>query len=162
MTAPNFPCRRVAFDGPCEDPRALAMSWIAKRKSDHWALISGTSLASDIHAWAAYNVLLRNQSRSKMKSNSLDGEYIRLLSGTHHIATSFNRAGLCKGDTAAWIVDLSGEDNQGGFVEHANAMGFELLADRPNIDIFDAERLGIFSHDYENAAIAHIHLADIR
>ena len=162
MAAPIFPCRRVTLDGPCQDPRSLAMSWIEKRKSPHWALISGTSLASEIHAWVAYNVLQRNQNRSTMKSNSLDGEFIRLLSGTHHIATSFNRAGLCKGDTEAWIVDLSGQDIEEEYSEHAEIMGFNLLEDRPDISIFDAKRMGINSTDYENAAIAHIHLADIR
>ena len=98
MSAPIFPCRRVVLDAPCEDPRSLAMSWIEKRESEHWALISGYSLASEIHAWVAFEVLMRNKKRGAMKSNSLDGEFIRLLSGTHHIATSFKRAGLCQGD----------------------------------------------------------------
>ena len=150
------------MDEPCDDPRALAMSWIEKRKSTYWALISGTCLASDIHAWVAYNVLQRNKDRSTMKSNSLDGEFIRLLSGTHHIATSFKRAGLCKGDTEAWIVDLSAEGIDDNFSEHAEIMGFKILEDRPHVGIFDAERMGITSSDLENAAIAHIHLADMR
>ncbi|MDC0557447.1 EKC/KEOPS complex subunit CGI121/TPRKB [Candidatus Poseidoniaceae archaeon] len=162
MGAPVFPCRRVTLQTPCEDPRALAMSWISNRKSDDWALISGTALASDVHAWAAYNVLIRNRERTKMKSNSIDGEFIRLLSGTHHIATSFNRAGLQKGDTTAWLVDLSCSNLELEFVEHADKMDFTLLDDRPNLEIFDSSRMGIVSPKNENAAIAHIHLADIR
>lgn len=162
MSAPDFPCRRVNLQTPCEDPRALAMSWISNRKSGDWALIGGTALASDIHAWAAYNVLIRNKERAMMKSNSIDGEFIRLLSGTHHIATSFNRAGLQKGDTTAWMVDLSCSNSDSDFVEHADKMGFTLLDDRPNLEIFDSTRMGIVSTKNENAAIAHIHLADIR
>ena len=162
MNAPVFPCRRVTLQSPCEDPRALAMSWISNRKSEHWALISGSALASDIHAWTAYNVLMRNQERSKMKSNSIDGEFIRLLSGTHHIATSFNRAGLCKGDTTAWLVDLSCTGTDEDYEEHASKMKFKILDDRPNITIFDSTRMGISVSENENAAIAHIHLADMR
>lgn len=97
-----------------------------------------------------------------MKSNSIDGEFIRLLSGTHHIATSFNRAGLCKGDTTAWLVDLSCADLDADYEEHARKMSFKILDDRPNLTIFDSMRMGISVTEDENAAIAHIHLADIR
>ncbi len=162
MSAPTFPCRRVSLDAPCEDPRALAMSWIEKRESEHWALISGLSLASEIHAWVAQEVLMRNKERGTMKSNSLDGEFIRLLSGTHHIATSFKRAGLCKGDVSAWIVDLSGQADDEMYCNHAEKMGFKILDDRPNLEIFDSQRMGIEGEKDENGAIGHIHLADLR
>ena len=115
------------------------MSWIEKRDSENWALISGYSLASDIHGWVAHEVLMRNQTRGSMKSNSLDGEFMRLLSGTHHISTSFKRAGLLQGDNEAWIVDLSGEASDELFTEHAERMGFEILDDRPGLDVFDSE-----------------------
>ena len=147
---------------PCDDPRGLAMSWISNRESENWALISGTSLASDIHGWVAHEVLMRNFARKSMKSNSLDGEFIRLLSGTHHIATSFKRAGLAKGDLNAWIVNLSGEDDDEMFNKHAMAMGFQILDQRPNLTIFDSERMGIEGAISENGAIGHIHLADLR
>ena len=81
MSPPAFPCKRVVLSEPCVDPRALAMTWIENRESENWALISGTCLASDVHGWVAYEVLMRNKERGKMKSNSLDGEFIRLLSG---------------------------------------------------------------------------------
>ena len=87
---------------------------------------------------------------------------MRLLSGTHHVAASFDRAGLCKGDTTAWIVDLSCESSSEMYVEHANKMGFTVLEDRPCLDIFDAQRIGIDVGVDENAAIAHIHLSDLR
>ncbi len=138
------------------------MSWIESRESEHWALISGYSLASEIHAWVAHEVLMRNQVRNSMKSNSLDGEFMRLLSGTHHISTSFKRAGILQGDKEAWIVDLSGEASEGLYFEHSQRMGFEILDDRPNLEIFDSERMGIEGEKSENGAIGHIHLADLR
>ena len=162
MTGPHFPCKRVALSTPCENPRELALSWIDNRDSDNWALISGTALASEIHGWVAHSVLLRNREREIMKSNSIDGEFIRLISGTHHVATSFKRAGLGVGDKTAWIVDLSGQNSEELFEKHANRMGFEILQDRPNLDIFDHQRLGIEGESSENAAIGHIHLADLR
>ena len=93
MSPPAFPCRRVAPSEPCVDPRALAMTWINQRESENWALISGTCLASDVHGWVAHEVLMRNKERGN-EIKLTDGEFIRLLSGTHHIATSFKRAGL--------------------------------------------------------------------
>ena len=114
------------------------------------------------HGWVAHQVLMRNDERNVMKSNSRDGEFIRLLSGTHHVAASFKRAGLCKGDKTAWMVDLSCSESQEMFEEHASRMKFEILEDRPNLSIFDGERLGIENGRDENAAIAHIHLADLR
>ena len=133
MSPPAFPCKRVALSEPCVDPRALAITWIENRESDNWALISGTCLASDVHGWVAHEVLMRNKERGKMKSNSLDGEFIRLLSGTHHIATSFKRAGLCEGDETAWIVDLSCEQSDEMFTLHAEKMNFEIIDERPII-----------------------------
>ncbi len=162
MTAPIFPCKRVSLGTPCDDPRSLVMTWVERRDSEQWALISGYSLASEIHGWVAHEVLMRNQSRNSMKSNSLDGEFMRLLSGTHHISTSFKRAGLLQGDKEAWIVDLSGEADNESYLEHAQRMGFEILDDRPNLDIFNSERLGIEGEKSENGAIGHIHLADLR
>ena len=162
VTAPKFPCRRVLLTEACDDPRALALSWIENRDSENWALISGTSLASEIHGWVAHEVLMRNMKRNTMRSNSIDGEFIRLLSGTHHIATSFSRAGLVKGDLNAWIVNLSGEDDSEIFQKHADIMGFTILDDRPNIEIFDSKRMGIDGEKSENGAIGHIHLADLR
>ncbi len=157
-----FPCKRVALSEACEDPRSLAMSWIQIRDSENWALVSGTCLASEIHGWVAHEVLMRNKSRGTMKSNSIDGEFIRLLSGTHHIATSFNRAGLRRGDQTAWIVDLSAKQPEESFFQHAKKMNFEITDVRPNLSIFDSERMGIEGEPSEDAAIGHIHLSDLR
>ena len=162
VSQPVFPCMRVNLSEACKDPRSLAMTWIENRESDNWALVSGTCLASEIHGWVAHEVLMRNKSRGKMKSNSIDGEFIRLLSGTHHIATSFNRAGLCKGDETAWIVDLSCEQTEEKFLLHARKMNFEVTDERPNLSIFDHVRMGIEGYASEDAAIGHIHLADLR
>ena len=105
MTGELFPCRRVELAESCKNPRELALSWIDNRSSEHWALICGTELASEVLGWIAHKVLIRNQERKKMRSNSLDGEFNRLLTRTHHVAPSFNSAGLAVGDRmhGLWI-----------------------------------------------------------
>jgi len=157
-----FPCIRVEFDIPCKNPRELVNSWIKNRNSEDWALISGVSLASEIHAWATYDVMIRNHKRNKMKSNTVDGEFMRLLSGTHHISASFSRAGIVVGDKFAYIVDLSCDATEEEFASHATKMGFKILQDRPNLEIFDAKRLGIDKGEDENAAIGHVLTSDLR
>ena len=162
MEAQLFPCRRVHLGQPVVDSREIVNKWLESRNNENWVLISGSALASEIHGWTALTVLNRNLERGMMKSNSLDGEFIRLLSGTHHIATSFKRAGLCKGDVSAWIVDLSGQADDEMYCSHAERMGFKILDDRPNLEIFDSQRMGIEGEKDENGAIGHIHLADLR
>ena len=39
---------------------------------------------------------------------------------------------------------------------------FEILDERPNLEIFDSVRMGIEGEKSENGAIGHIHLADLR
>jgi tRNA threonylcarbamoyladenosine modification (KEOPS) complex Cgi121 subunit len=96
-----------------------------------------------------------------MKSNSLDGEFLRLLSGTHHISEAFRRAGLVDGDDAAWMVHLGGDEDS-NFSSHADAMSFELTGERPSPELADMLRLGITEGEGEDVAIGHIHLADMR
>ena len=74
----------------------------------------------------------------------------------------YKRQGLLQGDKEAWIVDLSGEASGDLYADHAERMGFEILDDRPGLDVFDSERLGIEGEKSENGAIGHIHLADLR
>jgi tRNA threonylcarbamoyladenosine modification (KEOPS) complex Cgi121 subunit len=157
-----FPCRRVEFESPCENPRELVNSWIKNRYSEQWALISGIALASEIHAWTAYDLMIRNNERNKMKSNSIDGEFMRLLSGTHHISASFTRAGIIVGEKYGYIVDLSCNASEEDFTSHAAKMNFTILDDRPSLEIFDAKRLGIENGEDENAAIGHVLTSDLR
>ena len=161
MEPPTFPCRRVSLGKPVSNSRDIVNKWLESRIDENWVLIGGSTLAGEAHAWVALTVLKRNIERGKMKSNTLDGEFIRLLSGTHHISLGFSRAGIIEGDEYAWIVDLSESDEQSNYAIQAEKMGFELLSVRPSLDIFDASRLGIESGVSEDIAIGHIHLADL-
>ena len=48
------------------------------------------------------------------------------------------------------------------FTKIAGKMSFQITGQRPNLEIFDHLRLGIEGEKSENAAIGHIHLADLR
>ena len=72
---------------------------------------------------------------------------------THHISTSFKRAGLSQGDLNAWIVDLSGQATDEMYTSHAERMGFEIRDERANLEIFDSVRMGIEGEKSENGAI---------
>ena len=161
VQTPQFPCRRVFLGKPVSNSRDIVNKWLECRINENWVLVSGSAFAGETHAWVALTVLKRNIERDKMKSNSLDGEFIRLLSGTHHISLGFTRAGIVEGDEYAWIVDLSEGDEQSDYTMLAEKMGFELISDRPSLDLFDATRLGIDSGASEDIAIGHIHLADL-
>ena len=126
MEAPLFPCRRVYLGQPVVNSREIVNKWLESRNNENWVLISGSALASEIHGWTALTVLNRNMERGMMKSNSLDGEFIRLLSGTQHIAQGFSRAGLTKGDEYAWVIDLSAKNQQSDFVKQVESMPLDV------------------------------------
>jgi len=161
VQTPEFPCRRVFLGKPVTNSRDLVNKWLECRIDDNWVLVCGSAFAGEAHAWVALTVLNRNVARGKMKSNSLDGEFIRLLSGTHHVSLGFTRAGLIEGDEYAWMVDLSQSGKQTDYEMQAGKMGFELSSVRPSMELFEAGRLGIESGESEDIAIGHIHFADL-
>ena len=162
MSAPIFPCRRVQFDTPVQDPRAIVGTWLKERTSEKMVLVNGEVLASEEHAWVVHSVTMRNHERASMKSNSIDGEFMRLLAGTHHVSASFKRSGLSEGDTHAWIIDLDNSSDESDFENHATLIGSKIVSERPSLQLFKATRLGIETGEDENAAIGHVHLADMR
>lgn len=161
VAQPPFPCVRVKFPTPISDSRSIVMRWIEVRSDPSWVLICGKSLASDVHGWVALNVMNRNHLQGRMKSNSRDAEFMRLLSGTHHVSASFKRAGLVDGDDEAWIVHMDG-DMSSDFDIHIEKMGASRLDSRPSLELFSSERMGIENGYSEDVAIGHIHLADMR
>ncbi|MDP6869235.1 MAG: hypothetical protein QGI21_00470 [Candidatus Poseidoniaceae archaeon] len=161
VSQPQFPCVRVKFPEALTDSRSVVMRWIDVREDASWVLVCGDSLASEVHGWVALTVMNRNHKRDKMKSNSRDAEFMRLISGTHHVSASFKRAGLINGDTEGWIIHLDGDMNS-DFDSHVDKMGFTKIEVRPSIELFSAERMGIENGSSEDVAIGHIHLADLR
>jgi len=153
----QFPCVRVKFPHAIVDQRELITEWITLRPDEYWVLISQSALASDTHAWAAWDVLSRGKERNEMLSQSVDGEYLRLLSGTSHVSYGFSRAGVSKGDSEAWLAHLGG-DEKSNFSAVAKKMNLEILSLRPAPELVDERMLGIESGRGEAVCIGHIHL----
>jgi tRNA threonylcarbamoyladenosine modification (KEOPS) complex Cgi121 subunit len=153
----QFPCVRVKFPQAIIDQRKLITDWIAQRPDEYWVLISQSALASETHAWAAWDVLSRGKERDEMLSQSVDGEYLRLLSGTSHVSYGFSRAGVSKGDSEAWLAHLGGDENS-NFPAVAKKMNLEILSTRPAPELVDERMLGIESGRGEAVCIGHIHL----
>lgn len=157
MSITQFPCVRVKFPQAIVDQRALITEWIALRPDEYWVLISQSALASETHAWAAWDVLSRGKERDEMLSQSVDGEYLRLLSGTSHVSYGFTRAGVSKGDEEAWLAHLGGSSNS-DFATVARKMNLEILSTRPAPDLVDERMLGIEHGRGEGVCIGHLHL----
>ena len=114
-------------------------------------------MASETHAWAAWDVLSRGKERDEMLSQSVDGEYLRLLSGTSHVSYGFTRAGVSKGDEEAWLAHLGGSSNS-DFATVAGKMNLEILSTRPVPELVDERMLGIEHGRGEGVCIGHLHL----
>ena len=94
-----------------------------------------------------------------MRSVGQDGEFLRLIAGTHHISLGFRRAGLCDGDEGAWLVHLppsQGVDElpvldfealEQQAQQLADKCGFTLSRERPQPTAAGLVRLGVFSED---------------
>ena len=157
MSITQFPCVRVKFPQAIVDQRALITEWIAIRPDEYWVLISQSALASETHAWAAWDVLSRGKERDEMLSQSVDGEYLRLLSGTSHVSYGFTRAGVSKGDEEAWLAHLGGSSDS-DFTTVAEKMNLEILSTRPDPELVDERMLGIEHGRGEGVCIGHLHL----
>jgi len=113
-----------------------------------------------------------------MVSRGIDGEFLRLLAGTHQMRTAFERAGVRAGDERAWLVWLPEEeegdglpDNDiNGLAERADRLfgwlGGELLPERPLPTAEGIVRLGIDAdglafEQWEDVCLGHIAVADL-
>ena len=125
-----------------------------------------------------------------MVGNSVDTEFLRLISGTHQIRTAFERAGLQQNDEAAWIVYLPEfgsddpfesqketgikipRDTYNSASQEANRLKLhlnaELITQRPIPTMDGLERLGFESEianstpkDLESAFLLHAAMSDL-
>ncbi|RUA01030.1 MAG: hypothetical protein DSY88_09695 [Candidatus Poseidoniales archaeon] len=114
-----------------------------------------------------------------MVSRGIDGEFLRLLAGTHQMRTAFERAGVQAGDRRAWLVRLPEEEEEigglpssdiNGMAERADRLfgwlGGELLPERPLPTEEGIMRLGIDAdgldfEQWEDVCLGHIAVADL-
>jgi hypothetical protein len=103
---PWFSAWSIKFAQPVSDPRLIAAMLLQKRKDERWLLVGHPAPVSERHLWSVWLALRERVLTNKMVSISLDGEFIRLLAGTHQMSVAFNRAGIREGDEKAWLIRL--------------------------------------------------------
>lgn len=111
---PWFPAWKIEFDAPVDDPRIIAAMLLENRQDDRWLVIGEHTPVSERHLWATWLALKDRIEGNTAISKTLDGEFIRLLSGTHQMSLAFKRAGLRTGSEKGWLVRLPNWENNEG------------------------------------------------
>jgi len=178
MDEPSFPCHRVAVDEG--DPVA---HFLKHRPNSNWVFLGDHALQSSIQAWTAWTQARRNEFRGTSVARSLDAEFMRYLSGTHHVSEAFQRAGYLKGSGFGWVVQLPdaehstntyeieqpmpliNEDFESTVHELIEHLGWTKSTSAMHYSIEGMKRLGISVEDWmgpvqDDALIAHIIMAD--
>ncbi len=137
---------------------------LQNRNDERWLLLGYPTAVSERHLWATWLALRERVLAEKMVSNSLDGEFLRLIAGTHQMSVAFKRAGVQSGDDKAWLIRLPEWDGEpsaeielphynGKYDANANELmswlEAELLPQRPMPTLDALERLEI-NHDFNN------------
>jgi tRNA threonylcarbamoyladenosine modification (KEOPS) complex Cgi121 subunit len=161
---PWFPAWCIQFSEPISDSRITAAMLLQNRKHERWLLLGYPAAVSERHLWATWLALRERVNAEKMISNSLDGEFLRLIAGTHQMNVAFNRAGVKPGDDKAWLIRLPEWDEElsaeielpyynGDYDESAyelmSWLEAELLPERPMPTLDALERLEI-NYDSNN------------
>jgi len=179
QSPPWFPAWLMEFAEPVADPKELAATLLEHREDEHWLLLGYPSVVSERHLWAAWLALTQRARDGLMVSRGIDGEFLRLLAGTHQMRTAFERAGVRAGDRRAWLVRLPEEEEEigglpssdiNGMAERADRLfgwlGGELLPERPLPTEEGIMRLGIDAdgldfEQWEDVCLGHIAVADL-
>lgn len=119
---PPYPVWGIGLPAPVEDARALINRFLAARPNEDWVLIGDSALAGDRQLWTIWSGVTRRRLASSMLSHDVDGEFIRLVAGTHHVSLGFQRAGVAQGDERAWLVHLPRTDDATSIPELDDAL----------------------------------------
>jgi tRNA threonylcarbamoyladenosine modification (KEOPS) complex Cgi121 subunit len=160
MDVPEFPIRRVKFAQQISQPREFVGNWLEKRPSEYFVLLAPTAIVSDEQLWVAKNKVFLNQTRSLMRSQTIDGEFIRLIAGTQNMNLAFDRVGIKEGDSEAWIAYI-GDEQSPDFDTIFDDLKLEESDIRPAFELGDSQRSGIEEAKDSFAYLGQIHIADL-
>ena len=86
---------------------ALMMKlFLDHRPNDRWVLVGQGVAQCHAQLWTAWNSAARRQRRNNSLARSFDAEFLRYLSGTHHVSEAFKRAGVRNGDSNGCFLVL--------------------------------------------------------
>jgi tRNA threonylcarbamoyladenosine modification (KEOPS) complex Cgi121 subunit len=174
---PWFPAWCIEFEEPVSDPVELVNTLIEHREDSRWMLLGHPTVLSDRHLWAAWLAVGSRFDAGTMVSNSIDGEFLRLISGTHQMKVAFTRAGLAVGDRKAWLIRLPEWTDEELVGHHPlndvvaerlmGWLGAQFSPERPAPTEEGVSRLGLFQEEvpprasWESACLTHIAMADL-
>ena len=155
---------------PTESVEETLATFIQTRPCDRWGLIRDGVIASDRHAWAAWSMLRRLESRGDCIARNPDTEFLRIISGTGQIAEAIRRSGLSEGEEKTWLfflpVDGTGSPlNEEGvsteiYNEHSDraihmirSIGGELLPIRPVPSQSGLDKIRMTEYDGSNLSL---------
>ena len=82
--------------------------FLKSRPNEHWVLVGEGVAQCHAQLWTAWHSAARRQRRGTSLARSFDAEFLRYLSGTHHVSEAFKRAGLRDGDSKGCFLFLPG------------------------------------------------------
>ncbi len=166
-----------------EFDRDIIQQFIDVRPNHHWVLCNNDVVISDLQLWTAWEACTRRFHRKSSLARTIDAEFLRYLSGTHHVSEAFARSGVNLNDEQGWllflphaifsddtetqhVIDVVDEDVQDVAVQILEQMQCYLEDRKPAPSTSSLTQLGISndiqSMDIEQCSIAHIHQADLQ
>lgn len=105
MAQPPFPCFAWRSGDPV-DAKKLLGAFLELRPNAQWVMVGDGCIQSDLQMWTAWMCASRRWIRKSSLARSLDAEFLRYLSGTHHVSEAFKRAGVREADLAGFVLFL--------------------------------------------------------
>jgi tRNA threonylcarbamoyladenosine modification (KEOPS) complex Cgi121 subunit len=154
----------------------LTQAFLKNRPNEHWVLVGEGIAQCHAQLWTAWHSAVRRQNRGTSLARSLDAEFLRYLSGTHHVSEAFKRAGVRNGDQKGCFLALPSPDGPMDALpsldgeQHstlstqaallAEALGVEIIDEELECNASGAQRLGLEMADFSTltceALIGHI------
>ena len=102
---PKFPCIAWESDKPVTSKHLIA-KFLENRIDERWMLVAKHAVQFEQQLWTAWNCCERSFANGNQLARGRDAEFLRYISGTHHVSEAFSRAGIQDGVTAGWILYL--------------------------------------------------------
>ena len=105
MAQPPFPCFAWRSEHSF-DAEGMLQTFLELRPNSQWVMVGDGCVQSNLQLWTAWMCASRRWIRKTSLARSLDAEFLRYLSGTHHVSEAFKRTGVRNDDTVGFVVFL--------------------------------------------------------
>tara|TARA_B110000444_G_scaffold259360_2_gene302904 strand:- start:49766 stop:50368 length:603 start_codon:yes stop_codon:yes gene_type:complete len=105
MAQPPFPCFAWQSESSV-DAKKLLQAFLEQRPSPQWVMVGDGCVQSNLQLWTAWMSASRRWIRKTSLARSIDAEFLRYLSGTHHVSEAFKRAGVRNKDNSGYVLFL--------------------------------------------------------